>query len=523
MKRWELLCLGVALTFAEPAAARAVETETVCREASQLPEPATDKPGRKYMRDRLAQIGHLQLDVTPDFARRTIQATASLTFKPIAHPLAKLELDSVGLTIDKVVAQGAMLKEHEVTDDKLVLVFDPAIPAGAEAGVTVTYHVQPEHGLYFRTPELGYKPGDTQVWSQGEPELHRYWFPGYDYPNQKFTSEVICHVPEGMKVVSNGTLASQTKGADGLVAWHWKQDKPHPNYLVALAAGYFHTIEDKLGDLPLAISVPPSEKEQAANAFRDTKQIIDFYQHETGMPFPWDKYHQVYCLDFLAGGMENTSCTFEASSLLFRDDTEQIRSARELDAHETAHQWFGDLVTCRDWSHLWLNESFASYYTLLYEEKAQGVDAMHYQLWRAAQKVLDSADIKPIVWRDYTDPQLQFDYRTYPKGAWVLHMLRTRLGPDLYRKCIVTYLDRHRGGNVSTENLQDVIEELSGLSFDQFFDQWLYHGGVPELKIEYTWDAAAQQVKLTVKQMQKVTNEVMLYRLDLPVRFMVKG
>lgn len=524
MNKWNLLCFGLALVSAQFPAARAAENDSVCREASHLmPAPATDKPGRKYMRDRVAQIGHLKLEVTPDFSKRCIRATSSLTFKPIAKPLTKLELDAVGLTIESVTAKGATLKEHEVTDEKLVLVFDPPIPADAEASIAISYRVQPEQGLYFRTPEMGYKPGDTQMWSQGEPELHRFWYPGYDYPNQKFTSEVICHVPEGMSVVSNGNLVSKAKDAAGLIAWHWKQDKPHPNYLVALAAGYFYTIEDKLGNLPLAIHVPPSEKDQAENAFRDTKKIIDFYQRETGVPFPWDKYHQVYCLDFLAGGMENTSCTFNAAGMLFRDDTEQLRSLRGLDAHETAHQWFGDLVTCRDWSHLWLNEGFASYYTALYEEQAQGVDAMRYNLWVEAQRVFESLDSKPIVWRDYADPIAQFDYRAYPKGAWVLHMLRSKLGPDLYRKCIKTYLERHRGGNVSTDNLQDVIEELSGLSFDQFFDQWLFHGGVPELKMEYSWDTASKQAKLTVKQTHKVSNEVLLYRFDLPVRFWVKG
>ncbi len=524
MNKWNLLCFGLALVSAQSPAVQAAEKDTICREASQLmPAPVTDKPGRKYMRDRVAQIGHLKLDVTPDFSKRTIHATSSLTFKPIAQSLKRLELDAVGLTIESVTAQGATLKEHEVTDEKLVLMFDPPIPAEAEASVVITYRVQPEQGLYFRTPEMGYKPGDTQMWSQGEPELHRFWSPGYDYPNQKFTSEVICHVPEGMSVVSNGSLAAKSKDADGLIAWHWKQDKPHPNYLVALAAGYFYSIEDKLGNLPLAIHVPPSEKDQAVNAFRDTKKIIDFYQRETGVPFAWDKYHQVYCLDFLAGGMENTSCTFQAAGMLFREDTEQLRSLRGLDAHETAHQWFGDLVTCRDWSHLWLNEGFASYYTVLYEEQAQGVDAMRYDLWREAQHIFESLDNKPIVWRDYPDPISQFDYRAYPKGAWVLHMLRSKLGPDLYRKCIKTYLERHRGGNVSTDNLQDVIEELSGLSFDQFFDQWLYHGGVPELKLEYSWDATAKQAKFNVKQTQKVTSEVLLYRLDLPLRFWVKG
>lgn len=524
MKMRNCLSLGLALAACLNSTGRAAEDLTICRHsAALLPPPATDKPGRKYMRDRLAQIQHLKLDVTPDFAKRTIRGASTLTFKPIAHPLPKLELDAVGLSIDGVTARGATLKEHQVTDEKLVLVFDPPLAPGAEASVTVDYHAQPERGLYFRTPEMGYKPGDTQVWSQGEPELHRYWYPGYDYPNQRFTSEVICHVPEGMNVVSNGSLVSRAADANGLVAWHWKQDKPHPNYLVALAAGYFHTIEDKLGELPLAVLVPPSEKDQAANAFRDTKKIIDFYQRETGVAFPWDKYHQVYCLDFLAGGMENTSCTFEAAGLLFRDDVEQLKSLHYLDAHETAHQWFGDLVTCRDWSHLWLNEGFASYYTVLYEEQKSGVDSMRHELWREAQKVFESVDSKPIVWRDYADPQFQFDYRVYPKGAWVLHMIRTRLGPELFRKCIQAYLERHRFGNVSTDDLQDVIEELSGLSFDQFFDQWLHHGGVPEVKIEYSWDAAAKQAKLTVKQTQKVTSEVPLFRLDLPVRFVVKG
>lgn len=505
-------------------AANAVENELICRCGTThlLPQPVTVKPGRKYARDRFVDLQHLKLDVTPDFARRMVSGTATLSFTPIAKPLANLELDAVGLTIEKVTAQGATLASHEVTDEKLVLVFQDAVAPGAGVAVSITYHVQPEHGLYFRTPEMGYKPGDTQVWSQGEAELHRFWFPCYDYPNERFTSEVICHVPEGMSVVSNGSLLSREKGAGGLSAWHWKQDKPHVNYLVALAAGFFHTMEDKAGALPLALHVPPSEKEQAVNAFRDTRAIIEFYQRETGTPFPWDKYHQVYCLDFLAGGMENTSCTFQAAGLLFRDETEQLTTLHRLDAHETAHQWFGDLVTCRDWSHLWLNEGFASYYTVLYEEQKLGRDAMLHSLWREAQSVFQSLDTRPTVWRDYSDPMMQFDYRVYPKGAWILHMIRARLGPELYRECIRTYLERHRNGIATTDDLLDVLEEKSGLSFDQFADQWLYHGGVPELKVDYAWDAATKLAKLAVKQTQKVSPEVLLYRVEIPVRFFVK-
>lgn len=515
---------NLALLLLASTAALADTEQQICREQGQaLPAPATDKPGRKYMRDRIARIRHLALDVTPDFNKRNISGTSKLTFQPIAQPLSQFELDAVGLTVENITAQGATLKAHEVTADKIVLHFDPALPVDAEASVTITYHAEPQRGLYFRTPEMGYQKGDTQVWSQGEPELHHFWFPSYDYPNQRFTTEVTCHVPEGMEVISNGALASHDKDMRGLVAWHWKQDKPHPNYLIGLAAGYFHTLEEKTGSVPLGLSVPPSEKDQAANAFLDTKHIIEFYQRETGVPFAWDKYHQVYLLDFVAGGMENTSCTFETASLLFRDDTEQLRTLRPLDAHETAHQWFGDLVTCRDWAHLWLNEGFATYYATLYEGEAKGADEMRYTLWNDAHKVYEALDGKPIVWRDYPDPQWQFDYRNYPKASWCLHMIRSRLGPDLYRRCIHTYLERHRGGNVTTDDIQAVFEELSGLSFDQFFDQWFYHGGLPELKVDYSWDAANKQAKLSIKQTQKISPEVLLYRLQIPVRFFMPG
>ena len=515
MKTTLLLALACTAAFA-------VETDHDHCAKAMLPKPLRPAPGRKYARDRLVDLVHLKLDVTPDFAKRTVAGTAEWTFKPIAKALPQLELDSIGPIIDKVTAQGATVASHETTEDKLVVVFKDSVPPEASVTLTIQFHGQPENGLYFRTPEMGYKPGDTQVWTQGEAELHRFWFPCYDYPNERFTSEITCHVPEGMDVVSNGHLVSDTKDANGLNAVHWLQDKPHVTYLLALAAGYFHKLEDKVGTLPIAMLVPPSEKDQAANAFLDTKKIIEFYQKEIGVPFAWDKYFQVYCHDFLAGGMENTSCTFQAAGLLYPSSHEQLSTVHWLDAHELAHQWFGDLVTSRDWSHLWLNEGFASYYTILYEDAKNGRDAMLYGLWREAQHVLGTNDTKPIVWRDYQDAMEQFDYRVYPKGAWVLHMIRSRLGPGLYRQCIKTYLERHRSQVVGTDDLHDVLEELTGLSWDQFFDQWLYHGGQPDLAINYSYDAATKLAKLNVKQQQKLSDQVLLFGFDLPVRFFLK-
>lgn len=500
----------------------AAADDFLCKQHLQLmPKSVHPTPGRKYARDRLVDILHVKLDVTPDFQQRTVRVIANLTFKPIGKPLPTLTLDAVGLDVAEIATVGAGVASEQNTGEQLIIDFDAPVPVGKEVGVTVTYRVQPENGLYFRTPEMGYPKGDTQLWTQGEAELHRYWFPCYDYPNERFTSEVICRVPADMEVVSNGHLVSSEVEANGLKAVHWLQDKPHSNYLIALAAGYFHKLEAKVGELPIAMYVPPSEKDQAANAFRDTADIIAFYNQEIGVPFAWDKYYQVYCHDFLAGGMENTSCTFEMAGALFKDETEQLTSVRSLDAHETAHQWFGDLATCRDWSHLWLNEGFASYYQILYEEHKNGHDAMLHDLWKNAQGVLSQTDTKPTVWRDYQDAMEQFDYRVYPKGAWVLHMIRSRLGPDLYRQCIKTYLERHRGQVVGTDDLHNVLEELTGLSWDQFFDQWLYHGGTPDLAISYSYDAATKLAKVTVKQQQKLSDQVRLFAFDLPVRFFI--
>ena len=162
-------------------------------------------------------------------------------------------------------------------------------------------------------------------------------------------------------------------------------------------------------------------------------------------------------------------------------------------AHEAAHQWFGDLVTCKDWSHIWLNEGFATYYSLLYERELMGDDNFKNGLYRNSQGIFSkSKDTIPIVYRDYNKPMEQFSFRAYPKGAWVLHMLRSQLGPELYRKCVKTYLERHRFQTVVTQDLIDVFEELSGLSLEQFFDQWVYLSGYPELKIGYKWDELTQ-------------------------------
>ena len=514
MRLLSLFILGCAL----PAVAEIDDCLGNCGKAHLLPMGGPSKPGRKYARDRLVDITHLALDVTPNFDSRTVAGSMTMSFAPIAQALPKLELDAVELRIEQVKVEGANLVSWQNNDEQLVLNFAPAIEPGAAVKLRVQYHAQPQTGLLFRTPAMGYPEGDTQCWSQGEAENHRHWFPCYDYPNERFTSEVTCHAPKGMEVISNGSLVARAEEPNGMESWHWQQNQPHVNYLVALAAGYFHKVEGQVGKLPMALFVPPSEKDQAALAYVDTQPIMEFFQQEIGVPYPWDKYHQVYCHDFLAGGMENTSCSFMALSALHPEAVGKLDTVHRLNAHELAHQWFGDLLTCRDWSHLWLNEGFASYYTILFEKVKNGRDGELISLRREAERVIGSGDTRPMVWRDYGEPMQQFDSRAYPKGAWVLHMLRSQLGEALYRKAIKLYVERNRNQIVITEDLQKVLEEVSGRSLDQFFDQWVHHGGVPELATEFGWDEKQKLVRLTVRQTQKVDEKVLLFNLPVPVR-----
>jgi aminopeptidase N len=412
------------------------------------------------------------------------------------------------------------IQAWQATTDKLIITFADPIPADKETRISIHYSAQPEKGLYFRTPELGYKPGDEHLFTQGEAVDNRYWFPCPDAPNEKYTTEITCHVPDGMTVLSNGRLLSQEKDPGGLTAFHWSQEKPHANYLVSLVAGFFKGVIDQHKETPLALYVPPSDIGEAENSFRETSDIMDFYEQEIGVPFPWAKYYQVITQDFMEGGMENTTLTTLTENTLFTSAIENLRNSQGLVSHEMAHQWFGDLVTCKDWSHIWLNEGFATYYALLYDGHKNGTDSMLYGFYTTSRRLLQMTnDTGKIVNREFADPDGIFGILPYQKGCFVLRMLRAQLGDDLYRRCIKTYLERHQYGNVATEDLSSVIEELSGRSYDQFFDQWLYHAHFPELAVAYSWDEKAKLAKLSIQQTQALSEDVLLFNFPLKIVF----
>ncbi|HUS33998.1 MAG TPA: M1 family aminopeptidase [Verrucomicrobiae bacterium] len=502
------ICFSIASTIHTPAAPASLDSPDY----------------RKYAPDRNVDILNVVIDITPDFTNETISATTTLTFKPIAKSIREWKLDAEELRITEITGS-AKIAAFNSDDKKLTITFADDLPIDREQSVKIVYTAAPKKGLYFRTPKQGYKSGDTHLFTQGEDMDARFWFPTHDYPNEKFTSQIICHVPEGMVAFANGRKVSEEQNSStGLVTFDWKQEKPHTSYLVCLVAGYFKGVEDTHRNVPLAFYTVPSESAVAANSFAPTKEAMEFFEKEIGVPYPWDKYYQVCVTDFMFGGMENTTLTTLTEGTLFSKDSENIHSSEGLVAHELAHQWFGDLVTCKDWSHAWLNEGFATYYAHLFDAHKNGRESMLYDLYQTARNITQrdaASDTKGLAHRRYDDSMEIFSGGIYPKGGWVLHMLRGQLGEDLYRRVIKTYLERNAYKTVETHDLSAVVEELSGRSFDQFFDQWIFRPHFPELNVSYAWDEALKTAKLNIKQTQPLTNDIGLFNFPLKIRFKV--
>lgn len=537
MQSFPLTAFGVNMTLQRTificflaCSAAFADREIICRycewneQLSAMPRGIELEGRYHYAPDRQVDVLHIKIDVTPDFDKRSVSGTTTIKARVLAKPCALLRLDATNLQVAAVRCDGAEVEDFYSTRKDLQINFSDPVAVDKEITVEIDYSAEPARGLYFRTAEMGYPESDTHIWTQGEPHEARHWFPCFDYPNERSSTEVICHVPRDMTVLSNGKRMGEEPDGD-LKAVRWLQEKPHVSYLICLVAGHLEKLQKQHRDIELGFFTQPSLAKYAKNSFEDTTAIMAFFEEEIGVPYPWEKYYQVTCADFVAGGMENTSLTTLTQGTLFSQATENLRTTRRLDAHEMAHQWFGDYVTCKDWSHLWLNEGFATFYTHLYEGHKFGRDAMLFGLYEDARgRVLaQEKDTKPIVFREYKNPREQFDYRAYPKGSWVLHMLRCQLGEELYRKCIKTYVETHALDAVTTEDLRKTIEDLSGRPMDRFFDQWVYHGRHPELKIAYRWMPSKKLAKVSVKQTQEITDDVMKFEFPTKLRFVVDG
>jgi len=476
----------------------------------------------RYAPDRVVDVEHLRLAIDVDPPARAIKGVASLTIKVIAPGTRFVELDAVELEISGVKAGGKPL-EHKHDGRRLRVDLGAPKSAGEKLTLDVAYGGSPRRGLYFIAPDPGYPDKPVQVWSQGQDEDSRYWFPCFDAPNEKATSEVIATVPKGFFALSNGELVSDKTNGERRTL-HWRHDVPHSCYLVTLAAGAFATIEDRWRDVVLTYLAEPGKEAHAKRTAGRTPQMLEHFSHRFG-DYPYSRYAQVFVADFIFGGMENTTATTMTDQVLLDERAAIDHDVESLVSHELAHQWFGDLVTCRDWGEGWLNEGFATYSEYVWREHVEGRDAADLELDEWAEMYFGedaSRYRRTIATKLYDEPIDIFDHHLYEKGGRVLHMLRQVLGEDAYWTSIRHYVVKHRLGVVETRDLARAVDEATGVNVDWFFAQWVIDGaGHPELAIDLSWDADRRVARVEVKQEQKVEGKTPLFRLPAIVRFRV--
>ncbi len=455
-----------------------------------------------YPRSPDFRVRHVKVDLRVHVYQKMIDGLATLDIESVKDGLRVIELDAVDMDIKSVKSDGRDLNYYY--DGKVLQIELPnELAKGSMISVEIAYSAKPKKGLYFILPEE-YEGVVPQVWSQGESEDNRYWIPMYDYPNIKCTSELIIHAPKEFTVVSNGKLIN-VKDEGDWKSWHWKMDKPHSPYLIALAIGIFDVIEDNVDGIPLRYYVPKGRRDDIMRSFSKTPDIIRFYSEYTGVPYPWDKYDQVCVSEFIFGGMENTTITILTDLTLHDEKAHMDFESEPLVAHEAAHQWVGDLVTTKDWGNIWLNESFATYFQALYTRHWKGEADFIYDLVGFLDRYLQEYGMRyarPIVTRVYKYASEVFDSHSYPKGALVLHTLKNIIGEDTFRQVLKRYLEKFKFDVADTEDFRKVVEEVTGKDFEWFFDQYVYNAGHPVLNINHRWNPEEKTLSISIKQTQ---------------------
>jgi aminopeptidase N len=464
---------------------------------------------RHFERDRPFAIDHLALDIVLDLTRKSIRAEAAIDVRRIDPSSPELLLDAVGFDVRELQVDGAATPWRY--DGRTLYI--PIGVTRSEARVTVRYEARPRRGLYFIEPDEHYPHKPRQVWSQCQEEDARHWFPCHDSPHVKMTTEIVAHVPNGYYALSNGTLVASDRPETGAHTYAWRLDEPHSSYLVTLVAGEFAEIVASAAvagnEVPLTYLVPKGREADGQRTFAHTADMVRLFSEVTGVPYPWKSYTQVVVSDFIFGGMENTTATTLYEHVLLDERAAIDLSSDDLVAHELAHQWFGDYVTCRDWYEGWLNEGFATYLEHVWRERLLGQDEYYFGLKADLDAYLVEANgryRRAIVCQEYDAPLDLFDRHLYEKGGLVLHALRREVGDELFWRGIRAYLNRHARGVVETRDLQRALEEVSGRGLGRFFEQWVYKPGHPEMDVEVSWERGILSV--STKQTQATSDGV---------------
>jgi len=475
-------------------------------------------------RSRSFDALHYLVKIALDLDRKSFEGATTVTLSSFRDGLEACVLDAEEFAVTSVVDEYGAPLRFEQSDKELKVVLLRPAKFGEIVTFTCKYNGrEPRKGLQFvdETPE-----NPRLVWSDSWPDNVHHWFPCFDYPNDKATSEIVATVPSGLKVAANGRLVGVDEDkAAGTATYHWSQDLPHSTYLIFLAAAPYVVVRDSYRNLPVNYWVYPQDERKARPTYEKTPRMIAFFNEIFGYDYPWQKYDQISVP--LGGGAESTSATAMTQRIMVAEEDEPDFSAIGIVSHELAHQWWGDLITLRSWGHAWMNESFGTYSDYLYFRHEKGDDEGAVNLQDKLAAYLREAKtryIRPIVSDRYDRPEDMFDSHSYPKGALVLHMLRSILGDEIFFKTLGQFLHRYAFDAVDTADFIRSVKTVTGQNLDWFFDQWLFKPGHPVFDIKSEWDETRKVVRLKVAQVQDFAKGIPVFRVPVAVKiFTARG
>lgn len=481
-----------------------------------------------FNRPQTYDVQHYVIRTSFDRAKSRVEGDTTVLLRPLKADFRLAELDAVDLRFESVKLEPAGVNlSYKVANGKISVILDRSYGPEETISIRFRYTTEPAKGIYFRDESSRSETvqHSSQIWTQGEPDEARHWFPSFDFPSDKATTEQYLTVEKGQTVIANGELLEKTSNSNGTETWHFRTAVPHSTYLVSFIIGQYSKIEDKYKEVPLTFYVYPGKENTGRKAFADTKKMIAAFEELTGVSYPYNKYDQTVVANFQFGGMENITATTMADSEIFLADFDFGQSTViDLVSHELAHSWFGNLVTCRNWAELWLNEGFATYMEAAYREKTFGRDDYLKKIRADAAAFLVDDTINRrrhgLFNQRAGDVNSLFDNSatTYNKGGVVVHMLREQVGTGNFWKGINIYLNRHKFAPVESTDLRKAMEEASGQELGWFFDQWVYGAGAPNLKVKQVYSRRTKTLTLTFSQTQLTdTITPAVFRLPLEI------
>jgi aminopeptidase N len=469
----------------------------------------------KSAREHLVDFQHLILEVSFDTLQSKVYGKVTHQFTSLRNNLDSLVLDAVDIDVKKIYFQKNETKF--ITKSDLLYIYLPKkLSKNDTASISIIYECRPKRGLYFIGWNDSLKISRKQIWTQGQGIDNRHWIPMFDDMSDKITTDIHIQFNKKYPVVSNGVLVEQKDLKNNLKEYHFKMNKPHAPYLIMLAIGDYKTkkFKSKSG-VEITAYYYPDKEYCVDTTFRFSAKMMDFLEKETGLKYPWERYSIIPVQEFMYGAMENTTATIFGDFFLIDEYSINDRDFLPVAAHELAHQWFGDYVTAYSNAHTWLQESFATHYNWLVEKEYFGKD--HYDWLRksATDGILKESEknLYPIAHSNAGT------VRVYPKGAYVLHMLKYVIGKELYDASIKRYLLEHPYQNVETNDLMMAIYKETGINLDWFFDEWIYRGGEPHFEVKFEqFEKENEKVGVFyVKQVQEFKDNVYLFKM--PVEF----